>query len=46
MRFERTALYAHENGFDTFTSCLGSRVGKICSKLMTVVNALQHVTQA
>ncbi|EKE82086.1 epoxyqueuosine reductase QueH [Idiomarina xiamenensis] len=23
MRFERTALYAHENGFDTFTSCLG-----------------------
>lgn len=23
MRFERTALYAHEHGFDTFTSCLG-----------------------
>lgn len=23
MRFERTALYAHENGFDTITSCLG-----------------------
>lgn len=23
MRFERTALYAHENGFKTFTSCLG-----------------------
>lgn len=23
MRFERTALYAHENGFDMFTSCLG-----------------------
>ncbi len=23
MRFERSALYAHENGFDTFTSCLG-----------------------
>lgn len=23
MRFERTALYAHENNFDTFTSCLG-----------------------
>ena len=23
MRFERTALYAHENGFPTFTSCLG-----------------------
>lgn len=23
MRFERTALYAHENGFNLFTSCLG-----------------------
>lgn len=23
MRFERTALYAYENGFDTITSCLG-----------------------
>jgi len=23
MRFERTALYAHENGFKVFTSCLG-----------------------
>jgi predicted adenine nucleotide alpha hydrolase (AANH) superfamily ATPase len=23
MRFERTALYAHENGFKTFVSCLG-----------------------
>ncbi len=23
MRFERTALYAHENGFPQFTSCLG-----------------------
>lgn len=23
MRFERTALYAHENGFKTYTSCLG-----------------------
>lgn len=23
MRFERTALYAHENGFPLFTSCLG-----------------------
>lgn len=23
MRFERTALYAHEHGFDTITSCLG-----------------------
>ena len=23
MRFERTALYAHENGFRLFTSCLG-----------------------
>jgi epoxyqueuosine reductase len=23
MRFEKTALYAHENGFKTFTSCLG-----------------------
>ena len=23
MRFERTALYAQENGFTTFTSCLG-----------------------
>ncbi len=23
MRFERTALYAHENGFKLFTSCLG-----------------------
>jgi hypothetical protein len=23
MRFERSALFAHENGFDTFTSCLG-----------------------
>jgi len=23
IRFERTALYAHENGFDAFTSCLG-----------------------
>lgn len=23
MRFERTALYAHEHDFDTFTSCLG-----------------------
>lgn len=23
IRFERTALYAHEHGFDTFTSCLG-----------------------
>jgi predicted adenine nucleotide alpha hydrolase (AANH) superfamily ATPase len=23
MRFERTALYAHENGFNVFTSCLG-----------------------
>src|SRR5690625_6264650 len=23
MRFERTALYAHEHGFDTFTSSLG-----------------------
>ncbi len=23
MRFERTALYAHENGFPIFTSCLG-----------------------
>ena len=23
MRFERTALYGHENGFDLFTSCLG-----------------------
>jgi predicted adenine nucleotide alpha hydrolase (AANH) superfamily ATPase len=23
MRFERTALYAHENGFSLFTSCLG-----------------------
>lgn len=23
MRFERTALYAHENGFPMFTSCLG-----------------------
>lgn len=23
MRFERTALYAYEHGFDTFTSCLG-----------------------
>ncbi|MGO1297074.1 MAG: epoxyqueuosine reductase QueH [Vibrio sp.] len=23
MRFERTAQYAHEHGFDTFTSCLG-----------------------
>lgn len=23
MRFERTALYAHENGFPVFTSCLG-----------------------
>ena len=23
MRFERTALYAHENGFDTISSCLG-----------------------
>ncbi len=23
MRFERTALYAHENGFALFTSCLG-----------------------
>ena len=22
MRFERTTLYANENGFDTFTSCL------------------------
>jgi predicted adenine nucleotide alpha hydrolase (AANH) superfamily ATPase len=23
MRFERTALYAHENGFPVITSCLG-----------------------
>lgn len=23
MRFERTALYAHEHGFDSITSCLG-----------------------
>ncbi len=23
MRFERTALYGHENGFNVFTSCLG-----------------------
>ena len=23
MRFERTALYAHEHGFDTITSSLG-----------------------
>ena len=23
LRFERTALYAHEHGFDVFTSCLG-----------------------
>ncbi|NDH17403.1 MAG: hypothetical protein EBY48_10095 [Opitutae bacterium] len=23
MRFERTALFAHEHGFDVFTSCLG-----------------------
>jgi predicted adenine nucleotide alpha hydrolase (AANH) superfamily ATPase len=23
MRFERTALYAHENGYPMFTSCLG-----------------------
>ena len=23
MRFERTALYAHEHGFNLFTSCLG-----------------------
>jgi predicted adenine nucleotide alpha hydrolase (AANH) superfamily ATPase len=23
MRFERTALFAHENGFSVFTSCLG-----------------------
>ena len=36
MRFERTALYAYEHGFDTITSSLGISRWKILTKSMTV----------
>ncbi len=40
MRFERTALYAHEHGFPVITSSLGiSRWKKTCSKSTTAVSA-------
>lgn len=32
IRFERTALYTHENGYDTISSSLGISVGKTCSR--------------
>ena len=36
MRFERTALYAHEHGFSLISSSLEFLVGKIWLKLMIV----------
>jgi predicted adenine nucleotide alpha hydrolase (AANH) superfamily ATPase len=45
MRFQRTALYAHENGFPVMTSSLGISRWKIWLRSMRVVLAQRHPTR-